>query len=459
MIRRLSLRWRLNLLLGAMLVLSLLVNFALIGWNAGPRVAAESESDETLARELVETVLASLQQTADPEPLLQGLLVQLQNLRHVRIMVAPDRAQAQALMQTAYSSSLGTAPRWFIHLFAQRPNATIVPATIHGRNYGDIVIAANPTGEVAEIWTEMCSVAATTVAFGVCLFILILMLVGRAIAPIADVGTAITRLARGDTRVRLVPSGPPEFVDIGTKINGLAANLAKMSAENHHLMHQMMRVQDEERGQIARDLHDEMGPPLFCIRANVSALSQGAPSPGLVRQNVSAIGEQAEAIQTLLRRLLQRLRPPGLDELGLAEALRTLVGSWRAAHPDIEISLDVSDNFGPVGDAVELAAYRVVQEGLTNIFRHAHATRAEVSVEFVPLEGVNGAAEALRVLVEDNGIGIGETTARGLGLTGMNERVQACGGWLSIAPRANGGTRVEAVFPLSQMSELAFGVA
>jgi len=217
-------------------------------------------------------------------------------------------------------------------------------------------------------------------------------------------------------------------------------------------------VQEEERGQIARDLHDEMGPPLFCIRANVSALSEGAPSPAVIKQNVASIGEQAEAIQTLLRRLLQRLRPPGLDELGLAEALRTLVGSWRAAHPELEISLTLGDDFGLVSEAVELAAYRVVQESLTNIFRHARARKARVSVDYVSLDE-SGTTEALRAVVEDDGIGIGEATVRGLGLTGMNERVQACGGTLRITPIAGGGTRVEAIFPLSQMSDLALGVA
>lgn len=456
--RRLSLRWRLNLLLSALLFLSLLVNFALIGWNAGPRVAAESESDETLARELVETALASLQETPDPEPPLRSLLAQLQNLRHVRITVTTDDAQARKLPLASYAGQADGVPGWFVSLFQQRPSVTIVPATIHGRNYGNIVIAANPTGEVAEIWTEVWSIAATTLAFGICLFVLILILVGRAIAPIADVGRAITRLARGDTDIKLVPRGPPEFVDIGAKINGLAANLAKVSAENHRLMHQMMRLQDEERGQIARDLHDEMGPPLFCIRANVSALSEGAPAPAVIRQNVAAIGEQAEAIQTLLRRLLQRLRPPGLDELGLAEALRTLVGSWRAAHPELEISLALTDDFDLVGEAVELAAYRVVQESLTNIFRHARASKARVSVDYVPLDGEN-AAEALRVVVEDDGIGIRDTATRGLGLTGMNERVQGCGGKLEVTPLAGRGTRVEAIFPLTPAPDLVLGMA
>ncbi len=456
--RSLSLRWRLNLLLGAVLFLSLLVNFALIGWNAGPRVQAEGESDQTLAREMIETVLASLQDATDPEPLLQRLLAELKNLRHVRIVIAHDMTEVHNLPLISTTSPVGSAPYWFIRLFQPRPNITVVPATIHGRNYGDIVIIANPTSEVAEIWTEVCSVAATTLAFGVCLFVLILILVGRAIAPIADVGAAITKLARGDTDIKLVPRGPPEFVDIGAKINGLAADLAKINAENHRLMHQMMRVQEEERGQIARDLHDEMGPPLFCIRANVSALSEGAPSPAVVKQNVASIGEQAEAIQTLLRRLLQRLRPPGLDELGLAEALRTLVGSWRAAHPELEISLQLSDDFDLVGEAVELAAYRVVQESLTNIFRHARARKARVSVDYVSPDA-SGVGEALRAVVEDDGIGISEATVRGLGLTGMNERVQACGGRLRITPRAGGGTRVEALFPSSQMNDLALGVA
>jgi two-component system, NarL family, sensor histidine kinase UhpB len=454
--RSLSLRWRLNLLLAALLFLSLLVNFALIGWNAGPRVKAEGESDQTLARELVETALASLQETADPEPPLRSLLAQLQNLRHVRIMVTDEAAPEKTLSVTSIAGSAGGAPAWFIRLFQPRPNVTIVPATIHGYNYGTIVIAANPTTEVAEIWTEVCSVAATTVAFGACLFVLILILVGRAIAPIADVSTAITRLARGDTEIKLVPRGPPEFVDIGTKINGLAADLAKINAENHRLMHQMMRVQEEERGQIARDLHDEMGPPLFCIRANVSALSEGAPTPVIVKQNVASIGQQAEAIQTLLRRLLQRLRPPGLDELGLAEALRTLVGSWRAAHPELEISLKLSDDFGLVGEAVELAAYRVVQESLTNIFRHARARKARISVDYAALDE-SGAPETLRAVVEDDGIGIGAANVRGLGLTGMNERVQACDGTLRLSRLPGGGTRVEAVFPLTQMSDLALG--
>jgi two-component system, NarL family, sensor histidine kinase UhpB len=457
MMRSLSLRARLNLLLGALLFLSLLANIAFIAWNAGPRVLSESESDARLSRELIETALASLQETPDPGPPLRRLLMDLQNLRHVRIFVAANEAEAQSMPIVTYLNPNGP-PLWFVQLFQPRPSLTIVPATIQGRNFGDVVIAANPTAEVAEIWAEVCSIVLTTFIFAVCVLVVILLLVGRALKPLTDVGHAITRLAAGDTSVSLVPRGPPEFIDISEKLNGLAVNLATVNAENTRLVQQIMKVQEEERAQISRDLHDEMGPHLFCIRANVSALCEKMPDPSQITQTVVAIGEQAEAIQTLLRRLLQRLRPAGLGELGLAEALRALVGSWRSAHPEIQISLSTSDDFTSVDENIGLAIYRVVQEGLTNVFRHAGATKANVSVDYVAMRDpalANGAAiEALRARVEDNGVGMPEKFEKGLGLTGMSERVRACGGRLNIVPRAGKGTLIEAVLPLSREAAL-----
>jgi two-component system, NarL family, sensor histidine kinase UhpB len=465
MMRSLSLRARLNLLLGALLFLSLLTNIALIASNAGPRVREEGASDELLSRQFIETALASLQETPDPGPPLRRLLMDLHNLRHVRIYVAANEAEAEAMPWVTYANPNG-APRWFVRLFAPRPSLTIVPATIHGRSFGNIVIAADPTEEVNEIWAEVCSVVATTLMFGICLLVVILILVGRALKPLADVGHAITRLADGDTGIRLVPRGPPEFIDICVKLNGLAVNLARVSAENTRLVRQLMNVQEEERAQIARDLHDEMGPPLFCIRANVSALSEKMPGRAQVNQTVLAIGEQAESIQNLLRRLLQRLRPAGLGELGLAEALRALVASWRSAHPELEISLNASDDFSSVDENIGLAAYRVIQEGLTNVFRHASATKASVAVDYVVanhLESADGTVEeteALRATVEDNGSGVPEKFQKGLGLTGMSERVRACGGRLSVTMGQPGlGTRIEAIFPLTHADELVLGAA
>ncbi len=451
--RSLSLRARLNILLGALLSICLLANIAFIAWNAGPRVRAESETDARLARELIETALASLQETPDPGPPLRRLLLDLQNLRHVRIFVTANEAEALSMPIITYPDPNGP-PLWFVRLFEPQPSLTIVPATIHGQNFGDIVIAADPSDEVAEIWGEVGSIVITAFSFFICLFVVILLLVGWALKPLTDIGHAITRLAGGDTGIKVVPRGPPELVDISEKLNGLALNLANVNAENTRLVQQIMKVQEEERAQIARDLHDEMGPHLFSIRANVSALCERLP--GDVGKALAAIGEQAESIQTLLRRLLQRLRPAGLGELGLSEALRTLIGSWRAAHPEIEVSLETSDDFATIDENLSLAVYRVVQEGLTNVFRHAGASHANVSVDWITSDSESGeeVKSGLRVRVEDNGIGIPERFERGLGLTGMHERVRACGGHLSITPRNGKGTCIEAVFPFARADHL-----
>jgi two-component system, NarL family, sensor histidine kinase UhpB len=446
------LRAQLNLLLGALLFVSLLVNIAWIAWEAGPRIRAEDQSDERLARQVISTVLVSLQDAPNPAPRLMRLIGDLQNLRHVRIFFAANEAEAEVMPQFTYSNSANQPPQWFIDLFTPRPRFLVIPADFNGKNLGVVAIASDPTQELSEIWTEMGTVVATAFLFGVCLLIFIMVLVGRAIAPIAQVGQAISQLAAGDTSVKLVPRGPPEFIDISEKLNGLAVDLAKVNAENTRLVQQIMKVQEEERAQIARDLHDDMGPHLFCIRANVSALREKLPDD--VGKALVAIGEQAESIQTLLRRLLQRLRPAGLGELGLSEALRTLVGSWRAAHPEIEVSLKTSDDFAAIDENISLAVYRVVQEGLTNVFRHAGASHAEVSVDWATSDWDSGeeAKRGLRVRVEDDGIGVPERFERGLGLTGMYERVRACGGHLKIAPCGGGGTCIEAVLPLNPVS-------
>ena len=133
-------------------------------------------------------------------------------------------------------------------LFEPRPSLTIVPASIHGRNFGDVVIAADPTDEVAEIWAEVCSIVLTACIFAACVLAVILLLVGRALKPLTDVGDAITRLAGGDTGIKLVPRGPPEFIDISEKLNGLAVNLATVNAENTASSNRLMKVQEEAAG-------------------------------------------------------------------------------------------------------------------------------------------------------------------------------------------------------------------
>jgi two-component system, NarL family, sensor histidine kinase UhpB len=135
-----------------------------------------------------------------------------------------------------------------------------------------------------------------------------------------------------------------------------------------------------------------------------------------------------------------------LAELGLREALDALLRLWRESHPDVAIETTISRSLGETGEATELTIYRVVQEALTNVFRHARATWVNVTIESAEQPGTQGGRGCALVRVRDNGRGLEPDHKLGLGLTGMRERILALGGTLSVASTASGVT-VEALIP------------
>jgi two-component system sensor histidine kinase UhpB len=171
------------------------------------------------------------------------------------------------------------------------------------------------------------------------------------------------------------------------------------------------------------------------------------PDLGALRKHVGAVADQVNALQQSNRRVLEQLRPVGLAELGLADALAALMRLWREANPDVVIETSISPSLGARGETAELTIYRVVQEALTNVFRHARATRVEISVEpAVPRRTGAGETEAIMVSVRDNGAGLPADHKQGFGMLGMRERLLALGGSMSVASTSHGVT-VEALVP------------
>ncbi len=403
--------------------------------HAGGRIGAESDAAVRLARELVETKAPQLAKAPDPLAELERLFKDVRRLRHVRIALA-DAPQSVVCDPVA--------PEWF--------SALVMPALAQSRivtPVATIVVSANPLDEIDEVWQELVwlSMGALTLA----LVALALGSLGltRALRPVVAVADSLSRLEGGDYGIRLAPEGPPEFVDIAERINALAITLQRLDADNRALVQRMIGVQEQERRDIARDLHDEIGPVLFTARATIGALARMAATrrvePAQLAADCGRIDAQIAALQEINRRILGRLRPPALEEMGLADALDALARGWRNAHP--EIALDVLGEAAPDGldERVALAAYRVVQEGLTNAYRHAGANQIKVRID--------QAAGVLRICVQDNGAGFDPTTddgvgsGLGLGLRGMRERLAALGGALRIERAAGGGVSLVATIP------------
>jgi len=451
--RKLSLRARLNLLLALVLTLGLAINIARLVLEAGPRVQAEDQSVIRLAREFMETLVAGLNETPDPDARLNQILQDLNRLRHVSIARGDDAGQTGPL--TAERSDDGepsSVPAWFVALVHPEQTAVSVPISIHGKP-GSLLITSHPNDEMAEIWDGIVTQLQVGSAIAAALLLVTMMVVSRALAPLQALSEAMTNIEAGAYDTRVQPSGSPELAAICAKLNHLAGVLGDAVEEKSRLAERTVSLQDVERKEIARELHDEFGPYLFALRAHASSLMRIADAPkpdtDALRKHGGAILEQINALQQFNRRVLERLRPVGLAELGLREALGALLRLWRESHPGVTVETKISPSLGETGETAELTIYRIIQEALTNVFRHARATRVDITVEpTLPRRtGIRpGETEAIMVSIRDNGSGLPTDHKQGFGMIGMRERVLALGGTMTVASTERGVT-VEALVP------------
>src|SRR3954470_7340171 len=383
--QKLSLRARINLLLALVLTLGLAINIARLVLEAAPRVQAEDQSVIRLAREFIETIVAGLNEAPDADARLDRIVRDLSRLRHVSITRQNDADAGSAGMPHPDDvEDARSAPAWFVTLVHPEKTSVSVPISIHGRPQS-LVITSHPDDEMAEIWDGIITQLEVGSAIAVALFLITMTVVGRALAPLQSLSQAMTDIEAGRYEARVEPGGAPELAAICTRLNHLAATLGEAVEEKRRLAERTVSLQDLERKEIARELHDEFGPYLFALRAHAGALMRLAEAPeqnaDTLRKHGSAILEQVNALQQFNRRILERLRPVGLAELGLHEALGALLRLWGESHPDMAIETTISPALGEPGETAELTIYRVIQEALTNVFRHAGASCVNVSVE------------------------------------------------------------------------------
>jgi two-component system sensor histidine kinase UhpB len=454
--QKLSLRARLNTILALVLMLGLAINIARLLLEAGPRVRAEDQSVVRLARGFIETLVVGLNETPDPDARLNRIIEDFNRLRHVSITRANQAVEANAIpaSRSEADDRSNGPPAWFVALVHPERTAVSVPVTINGKS-GSLVITSHPNDEMNEIWDGILTQVQVGSAIAVALLLITMTVVNRALAPIQALTDAMNRIEFGHYDTRVKPDGPPELAAIGNKLNHLAASLGDAVEDKRRLAERVVSLQDVERKEIARELHDEFGPYLFALRAHISALMRMAenrePDVASLRKHGSAIWEQVNALQQFNRRVLEKLRPVGLAELGLREALGALLRLWREAHPEVVIEIAIYPSLGELGETADLTIYRIIQEALTNVFRHADATRIDITIEPTNLSSAptRGRRGSVLVRVRDNGSGLLRDHKLGHGLVGMRERVLALGGTVTVAS-ADGGVTVEALVPCDE---------
>ncbi len=223
--------------------------------------------------------------------------------------------------------------------------------------------------------------------------------------------------------------------------------LEEALAANRALAKETLRIQEADRKHLALELHDELGQYLNAIKLDAVSIRDGATRD--VRGPVEtsdAIIRTVDHLHGIVSQMIARLRPVALDELGLLAAIEHGIDQWRQRLPDAQFDFHAQGNLDGLDEALSLTAYRLIQEGLTNIYKHANASRVEISLT----RSVDGGRSELCVAVADDGCGADlRQHTGGHGLNGMRERTELSGGTFAIDSAPGRGLRFEAHLPIT----------
>lgn len=221
------------------------------------------------------------------------------------------------------------------------------------------------------------------------------------------------------------------------------SQLRRTLASNKELTARLLEVQEEERRSLARELHDELGQTLNALKLDARLVP--ALAPGRELDVVAGrITDSADHMYRVAGNLVTRLRPPALDELGLVDALEAGVDRWRVSYPSLEVSLSAGGDLAGLGETLNLAIYRLVQEALTNCVRHASASHFRIDLTRSPR---SGGVIVLEMCDDGTGFEIHKSNRAGHGLRGMRERVALLGGHFELASGPGAGTRIRVELP------------
>jgi two-component system sensor histidine kinase UhpB len=352
---------------------------------------------------------------------------------------------------------LGRAPGWFSYavrhtLKVDAPSAQ--PVGYFEFAQGQVVVSPEPEVAIARLWRQGRPVLELLSIEVLAVTVLAWFAVAAAVRPTGGVLAGLARMAEGDLSIRLPPSRITEVNSIVGAVNQLASRLRSTLADRADLAHRLVDAHEAERRNLARELHDELAQCLSAISAKAALISMkaGQMCPALVSE-AEAIGSVTSSTLTQLRDTLVRLRPPEIDELGLLQSLRRMLLAWGRDRPDIECRFEASGSFFDLPMPVSVSLYRIAQECLTNVARHADASRVTVSL------ARSGAGQIeLRVVDDGHGAALEEERARlggegaGLGVVGMRERVAALQGRVSLEVGVPHGLSVNVSIPVPRDS-------
>lgn len=429
-----SLRIRLSIIVSLLCLTGIVLGTAYLVGSAKQRVAEEIESTATLAYQLLDTLLADPEaaMTDQARAQLVQRLSQIEDARHLDISITGDGQSTEISPSQTLTPG---APTWFATRV--RPDSLEYRLPLSSDSQQIVLIRANPADEIAEAWAESKNLIIVLALVLAVLNSILYVIIGQWFKPVKDIVSGLGEVEQGNFGKLNTKVSLPELQVITEKINSLAEVLKSAQEDNRKLAKKSLHIQEEERKNLAQELHDDMGQSISAIKAIAFSIHQRASD-----ESTTSGAEKIEAISTHMhehvRGMMSKLRPTTLDELGLIPALQHMVDEWNDHHSEKFCSIKITDRIETSDPDIKINLYRIVQEALTNVARHSNATEVRILL-------THGTAFQLSII--DNGIGFNpEKISAGLGLLGIRERSQALGGQCKITTEPTKGVRIDITF-------------
>ncbi len=421
-----SLRTLINLRIVFSVIFILLLGGATAVWQARQSVAKEVQSTITLALQMIEFGFAQAPAESKNNSEWLSQISALQQARHLQISIAQEGEKpVKFVTKRVVKEDENRPPEWFIEAVMTEYLTERYDVKMADGSKKTILITANPMDEITEAWGESKAFFWSVVVMLWVIFLAINLVFSSMLRAVQGILMGLHQVELGKYDSVIAPSKISEFDAIAVEINDMARALQKAQENNQALARHTMNIQETERKTMSRELHDEMGQSLTAIKAMAVASKQGnVDAPSIA----DSIIEICDHLAKVVRSMMRTLHPLSLAELGLGATMTDLVNEWRRRQPSLDIDFHYDDKLEMLDNEVAINVYRVVQECLTNVVRHANATEVTIEVYSVA-EGSNEPRVSL--MVSDNGVG-GKVGAQGFGVLGMRERVENLGGKFSF---------------------------
>jgi len=420
--------------------------------TAKKNVRAEVASAEKLALYLFDIGILKNPKYYSIESELKPLNLQsLVHMRHLKIeFFNLEGKLVDSNVSETRTKAIDQAPSWFVNfmgLISEPWELKRLPVEILGQPKGAIVITPDPSYEFGEIWNQLTGIFYLAGVFFILTNILVTWIVFRALSPVEFILKALTELESGNLKAKIPVLKTSELASISQKFNHMVKTLRLSIEQNHQLSRKLIRIQEEERKSLARDLHDEFGQCLTAIHADASVLKALANKDyPKIKPSVNAISDLSKHLMNLVGGMLNRLKLGVLHELGLEEGLKDLLNTWQLRYPKINLHYEINLKGLPkTNEIVSVTSYRIIQECLTNIARHAKAKNIEIRVAYIKK---NRSSTMIDIEVVDDGVGFNKSHRDGFGLTGMRERINEINGKIEITSEVNQGVRFNIQLPI-----------